>query len=336
MLVVRPCCIGDVLQSTALVAALRQALPAVRLGYAVGPWSRPVLENNPHLDTIVNTGTVVGGASRALGPYLRLTRALRAGRWDACFILERSPLFALAAWAAGIHDRIGLDSGGRGAALTLPVAVRPRRHEAEAYLDLARAAGLAVDGAKTEFYPSDGDRAQAESLLAGEVGPFAALAPAGGVNPGTSLVSKRWPAERFAALARRLRDAGLRPLLLGGSGDTGIAGTVQEAASGVALDLSGRLTLTECGALLARCTLFVGNDTGLLHLAVAVGTPVVGLFGPTDPAVYGPFGDRQRVIWHPRSCSPCFRQPRQPRCARECMAGITVDEVEAAALALVG
>ncbi|MHB0877095.1 MAG: glycosyltransferase family 9 protein, partial [Anaerolineae bacterium] len=281
VLIVRPCCIGDVLQSTALVAALRRALPNVRLGYAVGAWSRPVLEHNPNLDALVDTGTVVGGGSRDPRAYLRLVRAMRAGHWDACFILERSPLFALAAWAAGIHDRIGLDSGGRGAALTIPVAVRPRRHEAQTYLDLARALGLDVDGVHTELCPSAADEAEADRALEGLTGPFVALAPAGGVNPGTSLVSKRWPPARFADLAGRLARAGLRPLLLGGPGDRALAASVQDGAADAAVSLAGRLTLTGCGAVLRRCAVFVGNDSGLMHIAAAVGTPVVGLFGPT-------------------------------------------------------
>lgn len=336
VLVLRPCCIGDVLQSTALVSALRNALPGVRIGYAVGPWSRPVLEGNPDIDVLVDAGRVVGGATRSPAAYASLVGALRAGRWDACFVLERSALFALAAWAAGIRDRIGQDSGGRGAALTARVRIRPRRHEAEAYLDLARAVGLPTDGARSRFVPSAVDHAAAEQALAGERGPFAVLAPAGGVNPGGSLVSKRWPAARFGLLARRLSEAGLRPLLLGARSDGELVRSVHDASGGVALDLSGRLSLRECGAVLSRSALFVGNDTGLLHLAAAVGTPVVALFGPTDPAVYGPYCERQHVIWHPQPCSPCFRQPRPPACALECMASISVDEVEAAALALLG
>lgn len=334
VLVLRPCCIGDVLQSTALVAALRQALPQARLAYAVGAWSRPVLEHNPRLDVLVDTGTVVGGGPRRPLPYLRLVRTLRAGHWDACFILERSPLFALAAWAAGIADRIGPDSGGRGAALTMPVPVRPRRHEAEADLDLARACGIAVAGAHTEFYPAAEDQAAADAALAGLQGPFVALVPGGGVNPGASLVSKRWPPQRFGDLARRLAGRGLRPLLLGGARDRELAAAVQQASGGAAIDLCGKLTLTVCGAVLARSALFVGNDTGLMHIAAAAGVPVVALFGPTDPAMYAPFGGGHRVIWHPRSCSPCFRLPRPPACALECMESISVDEVEAAALAL--
>jgi len=335
VLVVRPCCIGDVLQSTALVGALRRALPDARLGYAVGPWSRPVLEGNPNLDVLVDTGAVVGGRKPTPRAFLGLVRRLRKGQWDACFVLERSPLFGLAAWMAGIPDRIGLDSAGRGFALTWRVPLRPRRQEAEAALDLARAVGLDTSDARTEFHPVERDRQEVERLALPTDRPYVCLAPGGGVNPGTELTAKRWDAERFGALAVRLTAHGYRPLLIGGPPDHEAAEMARAASNGTATDLCGRLSLTAVGALLQRSRLLVSNDTGVMHLAAAVGTPVVGLFGPTDPALYAPYGVHHRIIWHPRTCSPCFLQKeRPPDCLLDCMKTISVDEVEAAALDL--
>ncbi|MGQ9552597.1 MAG: lipopolysaccharide heptosyltransferase II [Anaerolineae bacterium] len=336
ILVLKPCCIGDVLQSTALVAALRQAFPQARLGYAVGAWSRPVLENNPRLDVLVDTGSVVGGRPQDWRSHFSLVRTLRQGEWDACFILERSPLFSLMAWLAGIRDRIGPDSGERGLALTVRVPVRPRRQEAEAYLDLARAVGIKTGEATTEFYPSVADQAQVDHLL-GEHShkSMIVLAPGGGVNPGGALVTKRWPPECFGALAAMLARYGHTVVVIGGPQDHQLAAQVTEDSGGQAYDLCGRLTLPECGALLQRASIFIGNDTGLMHLAAAVGAPVVALFGPTDPAIYAPYTTKQRIIWHPQLCSPCFRQKsRRPECQGECMRSITVAEVEAAALDL--
>jgi lipopolysaccharide heptosyltransferase II len=334
ILILRPCCIGDVLQSTALVMALRQAFPQARLGYAVGPWSRSLLSGNPRIDQLVDTGRVVGGKRGDWRGYIGLVQRLRQSQWDACFVLERSPLFALAALLSGIRDRIGPDSGGRGLALSARVPIRLRRQEAEACLDLARAVGVRTDSCLTEFHPSEEDGAEVDRLLGKSVSRLVVLAPGGGVNPGTALVSKRWPAERYGQLAARLAGLGYTPVVIGGSGDRLLMGELLgEAGSGVT-DLCGRLSLTGCGALLKRSLLYVGNDTGVMHLAAAVRTPVVGLFGPTDPAMYAPFVTRQRIIWHPRQCSPCFRQSRRPDCQLECVRGISVDEVEAAALDL--
>ena len=337
ILLLRPCCIGDVLQSTALLVALRRAFPEARLGYAVGPWSRPVLENNPHLDVLVDTGPVVGGRRQDWRAYPTLVRRLRRERWDACFVLERSPLFSLMAAAAGIPDRIGPDNAGRGMALTLRVPARPRRQEADAYLDLARAAGIEVAQADTAFFPSATDRDEVDRLVGDGQERFVALAPGGGVNPGGALFTKRWPAERLGALAARLARRGYTPLVVGGPQDHGLAKRVVEASEGCATDVSGRLSLRGCGALIDRAVLFVGNDTGLMHLAAATGTPVVALFGPTDPAIYAPYGEHHRVLWHPQRCSPCFRErERRQGCGMECMRSISVDEVEDAALELLG
>lgn len=335
VLILRPCCIGDILQSTALVAALRRALPGIRLGYAVGAWSRPVLENNPHIDQLVDTGTVVGGRKPSPGAFLGLVNRLRRGGWDACFVLERSPLFSLAAWLAGIPDRVGLDNRGRGVALTKRVPLRPRRQEAEAVLDLARAVGLDVSGVTTEFYPSEADRLEVARLMTGNDSQWVVLAPGGGINPGTELTAKRWPAENFGRLATRLARHGYLPLIIGGPQDHEAATVAQQVSEGAALNLCGRLSLSGCGALLQQARLLVANDTGVMHLAAAVNTPVVGLFGPTDPAMYAPYGVRHRALWHPQPCSPCFRQKeRRPQCMMECIKSITVEEAEAAALQL--
>ncbi len=335
VLILRPCCIGDVLQSTALVAALRRRFPEARIGYAVGPWSRPVIEGNPHLSEIVDTGPVIGGRRGSWTGYGRLIGRLRRGQWDACFILERSPLFSLAAWMAQVPHRIGLDNAGRGVALTTRVPLRPRRQEAEAALDLARAVGIPTEGALTEFYPSEADHQEVARLLPDSDQPWVVLAPGGGVNPGAELLNKRWPAERFGELAARLAALGYRPLIIGGSSDRPLAEAVMATGGDQTVSLCGRLSLTGCGALLQRSRLLVGNDTGVMHLAAAVKTPVLALFGPTDPAMYGPYGVRHRSLWHPRHCSPCFRQAhRRADCALECMYSIGVDEAEDAAIEL--
>ncbi len=337
ILILKPCCIGDVLQSTALVSALRRALPQARIGYAVGPWSRAVLESNPKLDELVDAGPIVGGRPRPLAAYLRLARRLRRGRWDACFVLERSPLFSLVAWLAGIRDRIGPDERGRGVALTVRVPIRPRRQEAEACLDLARAVGVRVEEAdlRTEFYVSPSDEEEVRRLLPPDVGSLVVLAPGGGINPGMALTAKRWPPERFGAVAATLASAGRTPVVIGGPQDHELAAQLAESAGVPVINLCGRLSLRGCGALLRRAELFIGNDTGVMHLAAAVGTPVVALFGPTDPAIYGPYKVPHRIIWHPQTCGPCFRlKQRPPGCSLQCIRAISVEEVEDAALEL--
>ncbi|MCW5852475.1 MAG: glycosyltransferase family 9 protein [Anaerolineae bacterium] len=223
---------------------------------------------------------------------------MRVGRYDTAFSLDRSPLLGLLPWLAAIPRRIGLDSSGRGFAHTVRVAAPPAapRHEAEVYLDTLRAVGLAPAAPHLEFFPSPADEAEAQRLMTDDIRlmtnhqSFILLHPAGGVNPGMTLLAKRWPAERFAQLADRLADdLGMQVVLVGGPGDREVSAEVMRHTRRPLLDLTGRLRLGALGALARHAALYIGNDTGATHLAVAVGAPTLMLMGPTDPRRYGPY-----------------------------------------------
>lgn len=323
ILILKPCCVGDILLSTPLVATIRRAYPQARLDYAVGPWSRPLLESNPHLNDLVDCGRV-GSGRYGWGDYWALVQRLRAGEYEACFVLERSPLISLLPYLAGIPHRVGLDSGGRGFSLTVRVPVEGIKHEAELYLDTARVVGLRVERPVLEFYPRAEERERAQLLLPNRQ-PLVAIHPAGGRNPGMYLPAKRWPSERFAAIADRIIESlGGSVVLIGGPGDEGVAAAVIERMRNQPLDLTGRLTWGETGAVLERCDLCLGNDTGAIHLAVAVGTPVVAIFGPSDPRMYGPYDGRSVALWKGQESLPPLRQVKPEDASIE---AVTVEEV---------
>jgi len=163
-----------------------------------------------------------------------------------------------------------------------------------------------------------------------------AVHPGGGVNPGMALSAKRWPPERFARLADALIEGGARVVLVGGPGDKPIAEAIKAAMRRRPLDLTGKLSWGQLGALLEGVDLFVGHDTGATHLAVAVGAPVVAIFGPSDPRVYGPYRGRSVVLWHQVGCNPCLVRGRwNASCRRfRCIEAVTVEEVLEAARSL--
>ena len=330
--------------STPTVAALRRAFPQARRDFGGGDWSRPVVEPNRRLDGLVDCGPV-GSGPYSWADYRALVRRLRAGRYDACFVLDRSPAMALLPWLAGIPHRIGLDSGGRGFAHTVRVPVASVKHEAELYLDTVRAVGVEVTTPRLEFFPTDADRAEAERIVANVASPLVVVHPGGGANPGMTLSAKRWPPPRFAAVGDRLiAEMGATVLLVGGPHDGPLAEAVKQAMRHDPVDLTGRLSLGQLGALCERCHLFIGNATGAMHLAVAVGAPTVAIFGPSDPRMYGPFGAGHRAVsrsngvalWHDVDCNPCFVAGRyRADCADfRCIEAVTVDEVWTAARAL--
>jgi lipopolysaccharide heptosyltransferase II len=304
VVVVKPCCVGDVLMATPAIAALRNALPYAHIAVAVGAHSRPLLANNPHISELIDVPSEV--SSRALA------RTLRKSRFGTALVLDRSPVLNFAPYLVRIPVRAGLDSDNRGLALTHPVPCPPsvRRHEVEWYLDVARSLGVPAPRAESylEFYPTEADRAEAGRILSeadedgGESG-YVALHVGGGSNPGMRLLSKRWLPERWARIADWLAETyEATVLLLGGPGEEdrqaaeALKAALFPSTRPYVVDLVGKLNWGQTGALIERCALFLGHDTGAMHLATAVRTPVVAVFGPSDPARYGPWDPSRRSV----------------------------------------
>jgi ADP-heptose:LPS heptosyltransferase len=294
IVVLKTCCLGDVLMATALASALRQAWPSSHLAFATGPWSTAALLNNPHLDLVLTLPVDVVSP----GETARLALLLRSHSFDWCLIPDRSPVLGLAARLAGIPVRIGLDSGGRAFACNLRVKVFPG-HEMDLYLALARAVGIDPNGALPTFVPGQQAEEWARQFLSQKglaEQSFAVLHPGGGDNPGAQMPSKRWPAVNYAWLADRLAAMGVHTVLVGADEDMQSAEEVAGAATSHPLNLAGRVSLAQVAALARRAALYVGNDTGVTHIAAAVGAPTLAIFGPTDPNRYAPRGQRVRAL----------------------------------------
>jgi heptosyltransferase-2 len=200
---------------------------------------------------------------------------------------------------------------------------------------VAGALGCAVEGRHLRFEPGPAATAAADRIRHDQDlrAPVVAIAPGGGTNPGMDLPEKRWPAEHFAALADHLyQDYGASILVLGGPADRPICIAMRAAMRAPSLDLCGPAPFAERGALLRRCDLYIGNDSGPTHLAVAVDCPVIAIFGPTDVGLYGPYRARASAVHRALPCSPCFVHGRFPPCPNHhaCMRGLAVADVLAA------
>ncbi len=304
LVVLKSCCLGDVLEATPLIGVLRRAYPDAKLVAGVGRWSRPALYNNPDLDDLLDLEDVGVGRPHAAA-YARVVRRLRGGRFDVALVLDRTPLLTMLPLLAGIPVRAGIDSAGRGFPLNVRVPWTVVEQEAALFLRVGQALGAPIEGAHLTFAPTLAEEASVARLwnadgLGGER--VVVLAPGGGQNPGMTFHAKRWPPARYAALADHLHEEhGLRVVLAGSTDDAAVTAEVRRLARASVTDLAGRTDgFGALGALFARCALFVGNDSGPTHLAAAVGTPVVAIFGPTDPAVYTPFSPRVVVLRGPR------------------------------------
>ncbi len=299
ILVVRPCCIGDVVLATVVLPALRRAYPDAHLTWAVGGWSREVVEHHPLVDDILNTGSDALPV-RSMAGMRRFVAQVRSGNFDLVVSLVRSPLMSLALYLARVPHRAGIDSADRGFGYTVRAKVDPAaaRHEAEIYLDVIRAMGLSSEGCYANVGFTDDDRTVARGLDIQR--PYVVVNPNGGSNPGMAMNAKRWPPESYAGLANRLTsrlNAGV--VLLGGPQDKPTIAQVQSALMVRASAYVGTLSFGQIAALAADSLLYVGNDTGLTHLAAASGAKTAMILGPSDPARYAPFTLNSIALWKP-------------------------------------
>jgi heptosyltransferase-1 len=334
-LLVRLSSIGDVVHTLPALAAVHRL--GAEAGWLVEPASRVLLEGNPLLSQVV-----VAPSRKSFGgeKALAAVRALRVQRYDVA--LDFQGLWKSAAWArlSGARRVIGWARGARREpASALLVGERVERtpadlaaaraqagggHVIDKNLALLRPLGIEAVGLREFPLPSSPEAAaRVDASLAGLGGGGLAV-----LNPGGGWTSKLWPAARFGELAKGLRALGLVPLVSWGPGEEGLADRVVAASGGSAVR-SFPTTLLDYVALARRARLVVAADTGPLHLACAVGTPVVALFGPTDPERNGPFAREDIVIRRTPACAPCYSRT----CVRHAgvMDGIEVAEVLAAA-----
>ncbi|HZY03541.1 MAG TPA: glycosyltransferase family 9 protein [Anaeromyxobacteraceae bacterium] len=323
VLVVRYSALGDVVLATSVLEPLRESHPGVRVEWVTDAAYAPLLEGLPELSAVHRLDR------RGLRPALELGRAL-AGRFDVAVDLQGKVKSALVARAA--PRRIAFQRRAPGRAALAALGWDPplgRAHATELYAEALRPLGVERPG-RPRVSLSPAARARAEEALAGARGPAVALAP------GARWATKRWPAARFARLAEALAADGASLVLAGGPGDAPALAAFRAACRApVAADVSA-LPLDALAGALARVRLLVACDSGPVHLATAVGTPVLALFGPTPPARWGP-RPPGRALQITISCAPCSNHgaERCPEGHHRCMLDLGVERVLAAAREMV-
>ena len=320
-LIVRlPNWLGDTVMAVPALRALRAAFPASEMLVA-GPWTS-VLAGQGLADVLLTYPR--GWAAR-----LRSADHARDFRADVALLLPNSFESALAAWYWGVARRIGFGINGRRFLLTDgPPLPSPRGHQIDEYLLLAAVAGAPPVTAEPHLEPpppAADERREVRLWLADAA--VAETRPLAGLHLGAAYGdSKVWPVERVIELCRRLTRAGTTPLLLGTTANAAAADRIVRETG--AASLVGRDRAATLPALLAEVDVVVAGDTGIAHLAAALGTPVVTLFGPTDPALSAPRGPGA-VVRHAVPCAPCFYRtcPIEHPCMRNITAADVADRV---------
>ena len=305
VLIVAPNWIGDTLLAQPLFARLHAARPGLAL-HAVAPsWTAPVLARMPEIEEVIETPLVHGRLQ--LGARLRLAGVLRANRYDEAIVLPNSWKSALAPFLAGIPRRVGFVGEARYGLLN----VRYRLDETAIPLMAERYAQLAAPPGEPPPRPLAPPRLEVdEANLAIAIArfgldrsrPVAAFCPGAEFGP-----AKRWPARHFAALARALAARGRRVWLIGSPGDRAVGDEIAKLANGAAINLCGRTDLAAAIDLLSIAEVVVSNDSGLMHVAAALGRPLVALYGSSSPAHTPPLAPA-RLVSLGIECSPCFQR----------------------------
>ncbi len=335
ILIVKTSAIGDVTHTLPALKALRQKYPEARIDWLVEEAAADLLRGVGDIDRLLVSrrrywwGEIKSGPARALKAlrdFFAFVRLLRSRRYDLLFDFQNLLKSSIFVFLARADKKTGYGRGMEHSEMSylfLNQRIKPVSmdiHAAKRELMLLEAVGIEPGTPEVSLTVVDGARERVVSLLAaegmGSDGPMVA------VNPVATWETKLWSEEGFAAVVRGLVAAGCRVVMSGGPGDCEtVARIIGESHEGV-IDLCGRTSLSELAALYSICDLVISTDTGPMHIAAAVGTPVLAIFGSTAPWRTGPCGAGHRVVRLDLECSPCLKKISH-RGAHACTTGRT-------------
>lgn len=323
ILVIKPSALGDVVHALPIAGLLKRRWPEAHLAWLISRPFAPLLQTNPHVNELIHFDRERGrGFWRHKGNAQQLSRRLREARFDLVIDLQGLLRSGWLSWQTRAPVRAGFMQAREGAQMFYSHRVASPlgdRHAVERYLDVAEALGLGREPVEFELRATPDDETAVEWML----GPAGADRYAV-LLPGTNWPTKRWPAQYFGELAARLdNELDLRPVIAGGP-DAANAAVVIRGWHDDVVDLVGKTNVRELAVLLRGAALVVSNDSGPMHLAAALGVPLVATFGPTSPLRTGPYQRSEAVVRLDLVCEPCFSR----RCLHQsCLVQLESDAV---------
>jgi len=326
--------IGDAIMALPALRAVRKRFPEAEIAIVGRPYVADIYRDQEICDQLIPYDP--RGLHAGLSGRERLAAELRAQKFDMALLLQNAFDAAWLAWRARIPERIGYARDARSFLLTKAIPL-PRHgeipaHEKFYYLELLRRAGW-LDSVQDETFislrVSEEKRRSADEFLCESGVRQGALRIA--IGAGASYGSaKCWPPPRFAEVANQLQsEADADVILFGTAAEASVSTAISAEMRRPPIDLTGKTAIADLPALLSQCHLFIGNDSGAMHVAAAVGLPVIAVFGPTDPEGTAPVTPRCSIVQQKPYCSPCFL--RSCPTDHRCMTAITANMVEAAA-----
>ena len=326
ILIVKLSAIGDVIHALPVAHSLKQNYPDARITWVVERPAYDLLTNNPDIDEIIIFDKpkfkTLAGLFRHAPEFISL---LRQKKFDLALDLQGLFKSGMISFLSGASTRFVYENTREGSQLlsTRIAGEYQRGHVVERCLDVVR--GLGCQVGKPVFTlnvtPSEADLTKRIAAQAN----FDIEKPYVVFALGANWPNKIWPYEHFAKLSERLYDENIIPVMVGGKGDQVLAELIASMAKVPPIDLTGKTTLKQLAFIIQKARVFVGGDTGPMHLSAAVGTPTVALMGPTDIIRNGPYGQEASTIITPRECAGCW----QRKCPKQldCLQSISVEQV---------
>ncbi len=314
------------------IRAIGNFFPHAHIALLAKPWVVPVFEHSPHIDHIMIYDE--SHRHKGLKGKIQLINDLRAQKFDTAILLQNAIEAAILVYFAGIPNRVGFNTDARGLLLNYPIDCTTeikQIHQTHYYVHMLEGAGITNAGFDLELHVGQSDRQYAwKRLNSYNNHPDIQWI---GINPSATYGNaKQWFPERFAQLADRICEqyrAGI--LIFGGPKDRELGENVRHMMHHPAINLAGKTSLGQAMALIQQCQIFVTNDSGLMHIACALNTPLIAIFGSTNPITTGPLGKNSHIVQVATPCSPCLLTDC-PKTHHVCMDSVSVDRVFQTAL----
>ncbi len=326
ILIINLAFIGDVILSTPVARALQKAYPHAQIDMLVVPAAKEMAKGNPYIHKVFVYDKK--GRHKKISEVMKLISQLRTEKYNLTVATNFALRGAIVGFLTGATYRAGYDAQ-HGKWFLTHAAKAERtimRHEADNYLDVLGPLGITTDDTSLCLsIPLEDTSYVKEKITQSQGKKLVVICPAG------SYKRKSWTLEGYAKVIREISKYA-DCCLIGGKVEEPFLNEINELAGKCAQVYGGTLTLGQVAALIQRADLMISVDTGPLHMGQAVNTPVIGLFGPTDPAIWGPRNKKDIIIYHKVECSPCWGKGPCPE--HQCMAKIDRDEVIASAMEL--
>jgi len=329
ILIIRMSAFGDIILTTPLIRALKKAYPDAKIDFLTKKQFEPLLIYNPHLERVIGFDTEQG-----FWGLLKLIRSLKKEKYDLVVDLHINPRSILVRYFCGarLKRRYLKRSFERRLLKWFRInLLKNSQPVAERYFSALEDFGIEPDGLPPEIYFSEKEKAKADEIISSACQANYLI----GLAPGASRYTKRWPAERFAWVGAKLAgELGAKIFILGGNEDKGVSYQVSSAMKAMRaeepIDLTGRLNILESSALVKRLHLLISNDSALMHIATAVNTPVLAIFGSTSKELgFFPYSKKAKVVEVELECRPCSLHGKSacPKGHFKCMLEISPEKV---------